>query len=196
MALLIPFTFGLDPTTAFGLLGGMYCSSIYGGSITAILINVPGTGSAAATTLDGFPMTQKGESGKALATAIISSFIGGMFSTLALLLIAPPLSTIALRFGPPETFWISIFGLTIIASIAGKSMIKGLLSGCIGLFLSTIGMDAQVGFMRYTMGYIELYEGIALVLALGVSFLSRKCSPWCGKRGRCLPSVRKSARSG
>ncbi|MCI5957762.1 MAG: tripartite tricarboxylate transporter permease [Clostridiales bacterium] len=171
VALLIPFTFGLDAPVAFGLLGGMYCSSIYGGSITAILINTPGTGAAAATTLDGYPMTVKGEGGKALATAIWSSFFGGIFSTCALLLIAPPLSQVALRFGPPETFMVSLFGLTIIASVSSGSMLKGILSGLIGLLIGTVGMDLQIGFGRFTFGRFELYNGVELVLAL-VGFFS------------------------
>ena len=171
VALLIPFTFGLPAPVAFGLLGGMYCSSIYGGSITAILINTPGTGAAAATCLDGYPMTQKGEGGKALATAIWSSFFGGMVSTFALLLIAPPLSRIALRFGPPETFTVTLFGLTIIASVSSGSMLKGIISGLIGLLIGTVGMDLQIGFGRFTFGRFELYNGINLVLAL-VGFFS------------------------
>lgn len=171
VALLIPFTFGLDAPVAFGLLGGMYCSSIYGGSITAILINTPGTGAAAATTLDGYPMTRKGEGGKALATAIWSSFVGGLFSTFALLLIAPPLSQVALRFGPPETFMVSLFGLTIIASVSSGSMLKGLLSGLIGLLIGTVGLDLQIGYGRFTFGRFELYNGISLVVAL-VGFFS------------------------
>lgn len=171
VALLIPFTFGLPAHVAFGLLGGMYCSSIYGGSITAILINTPGTGAAAATTLDGYPMTLKGEGGKALATAIWSSFFGGMVSTIALLLIAPPLSQVALRFGPPETFMVSLFGLTIIASVSSGSMIKGILSGLIGLLIGTVGMDLQIGLPRFAFGRFELYNGVNLVLAL-VGFFS------------------------
>ncbi len=171
VALLVPFTFGLAPATAMGLLGGMYCASIYGGSITAILINTPGTGAAAATCLDGYPMTQNGQAGKALFTAIISSFIGGTFGTLALMLIAPQLAKIALRFGPPETFMLSLFGLTIIASVSGKNLIKGLIAGLIGLLLSTIGFDILTGFPRFTFGNINLYEGIPLVVAL-VAFFS------------------------
>lgn len=171
VALLVPMTFGLSPTVAFGLLGGMYCSSIYGGSITAILINTPGTGAAAATVLDGYPMTRKGMGGKALATAIWSSFVGGMFGTLALLFIAPPLSTIALKFGPPETFTVALFGMTIIASVSSGSIIKGLLSGMVGLLLSTVGLDPQIGFGRFTFSHYELYGGINLVLVL-VGFFS------------------------
>lgn len=166
VALLIPFTFGLPPAAAFGLLSGMYCASIYGGSITAILINTPGTAAAAATVLDGYPMTQKGEGGKALGTAIISSFFGGMFGTIALLLIAPPLSQIALLFGPPEMFVITLFGLTIIASVSSGSLIKGFISGMIGLLISTVGMEMQLGYGRFTFGRAELYQGVDLVIAL------------------------------
>lgn len=171
VALLVPFTFGLPPGPAMGLLGGMYCSSIYGGSITAILINTPGTGAAAATVLDGYPMTQNGQAGKALHTAILASFFGGIFGTFALLFIAPLLSKIALKFGPPETFMLSVFGLTIIASVSSKNLTKGILSGLIGLLLSTIGFDSITGYPRFAFGNINLYEGISLVVAL-VGFFS------------------------
>lgn len=171
VALLVPFTFGLQPAPAMGLLGGMYCSSIYGGSITAILINTPGTGAAAATVLDGYPMTQKGQAGKAMHTAILASFFGGVFGTFALLFIAPLLSKIALKFGPPETFMLSVFGLTIIASVSSKSLTKGVLSGLIGLLFSTVGFDMMTGYPRFAFGNIHLYEGIALVVAL-VGFFS------------------------
>ncbi len=171
VALLIPFTFGMPPAAAFGLLGGMYVSSIYGGSITAILINTPGTPAAAATTLDGYPMTQKGEAGKALGTAIISSFFGGVFGTVALLLIAPILAVLALKVGPPETFLISLFGLTVIISVSSKSIIKGLMSGAFGLLLGTVGMDSFMGYPRFTFEQIGLYEGVPLVAAL-VGFFS------------------------
>lgn len=171
VALLIPFTFGLQPTVAMGLLGGMYCSSIYGGSITAILINTPGTGAAAATCLDGYPMTKAGKAGKALYTAIMSSFFGGMFGTVALLLIAPQLAKVALRFGPPETFVLSIFGLSIISSVSGKKLSKGLIAGLIGLLLSTIGFDLISGYPRFAFGNIHLYEGVDLIIVL-VGFFS------------------------
>ena len=171
VALLVPFTFGLEPATAMGLLAGMYCSSIYGGSITAILINTPGTGAAAATVLDGYPMTKNGQAGKALYTAIISSFIGGMFGTFALLFIAPLLSRVALKFGPPETFMLSVFGLTIIASVSSKNLTKGIMAGLFGLLLSTVGFDSVTAYPRYAFGNIHLYEGIALVVAL-VGFFS------------------------
>jgi len=171
VALLIPFTYGLEPVTAMGLLGGMYCSSIYGGSITAILLNTPGTGAAAATCLDGYPLTQQGHAAKALLTAIYSSFVGGIISTITLMLIAPQLAKIALMFGPPETFMLGVFGLTIIASVSGKDMVKGLLSALIGLLLSTIGFEAVTGYPRFCFGNINLYEGIALVIAI-VGFFS------------------------
>lgn len=171
VALLIPFTFGLQPAVAMGLLGGMYCSSIYGGSITAILINTPGTGAAAATCLDGYPMTKAGKAGKALYIAIMASFFGGMFSTVALLLIAPQLAKVALRFGPPETFVLSIFGLSIISSVSGKNLAKGLIAGLIGLLLSTIGFDLISGYPRFAFGNINLYEGVDLIIVL-VGFFS------------------------
>ena len=166
LALLIPVTFGLDPVPAFLLLGGMYSGSIYGGSITAILINVPGTPSSAATCLDGYPLTRQGRAGEALGMAVLASFFGGILSTFVLLFLAPPLARIGLMFGPPEQFWIAIFGLTVIVSIAGRSFIKGLMSGAFGVFLSTVGIDLMYGHPRFTFGSADLYEGIPLVPAI------------------------------
>jgi len=171
VALLIPFTFGMPPAMAFGLLGGMYCSSIYGGSITGILLNTPGTPAAAATVLDGYPMAQKGQAGKALGTATISSFVGGIFGTIVLMFIAPPLADFSLKFGPPETFLISVLGLTIIVSVAGKSMLKGIIAALFGLLLSTVGMDLFVGYPRFAFNQVNLYDGVSLVAAI-VGFFS------------------------
>ncbi|MDP0488783.1 MAG: tripartite tricarboxylate transporter permease, partial [Fusobacterium sp. JB020] len=124
VALLIPITFGMNPSTGLIVLAGVYCGAIFGGSISAILIRTPGTPAAAATAIDGYELTLKGKAGKALGTAVTASFIGGILSSISLYLFAPTLAKLALKFGPAEYFWLSIFGLTIIAGASTKSILK------------------------------------------------------------------------
>jgi len=166
ITLLIPITFYMDPTVGLCMLGAFYCGAVYGGSITAILINIPGTSSNIATCWDGYPMAKKGLGGKALGISTIGSFYGGIFSSFALLFIAPTLAVFALRFGPSERFLLAILGLTVIVTLTSDSLLKGLMSGFFGLFLSTIGFDKVGGSFRYTFGIISLYDGIPLVPAI------------------------------
>lgn len=166
VALLIPITFGMSPSTGLITLAGVYCGAIFGGSISAILIRTPGTPAAAATAIDGYELTLKGKAGKALGTAVIASFIGGILSSISLYLFAPTLATLALKFGPAEYFWLSIFGLTIIAGASTKSITKGLLSGAIGLMISTIGMDPMLGEARFTFGIPSLLSGVPFTASL------------------------------
>lgn len=166
VALLIPITFGMPADTALISLAGVYCGAMYGGSISAILLHTPGTSSAAATAIDGYQLTLKGKAGKALATATIASFIGGFLSTIALYTLSPLLANLALKFGPTEYFWLSIFGLTIIAGVSSQSMLKGLISGALGLVLSTIGMDPMLGIPRFTFGSVSLLEGLPFTATL------------------------------
>jgi putative tricarboxylic transport membrane protein len=166
VAVLLPVTFGLPPASGLILLGALFGGAMYGGAISAILVNTPGTPSAAATTLDGHPMAQKGLAGEALREAVFASFLGGIFGVTVLLLFAPPLAKVSLMFGPPEYFLLAIFGLTIIASISEKSLLKGLLAGVFGLTVSTIGMDPLLGIPRFTMGIVNLIDGVKLVPAM------------------------------
>ncbi|MTI83146.1 MAG: C4-dicarboxylate ABC transporter permease [Firmicutes bacterium] len=166
MALLVPFTFTMDAVPALMTLGGIYVGAIYGGCIAAILVNTPGTPSAIATTFDGFPLTKKGKAEHALVTAAFSSAVGGVIGAVVLLLLSPPLASIALKFGPPEYFWLSIFGLTIIATLASGSMLKGLIGGGIGLLLSQIGIAPLGGEMRFTFGLYQLQAGLSLIVVL------------------------------
>ncbi|HEY4543411.1 MAG TPA: tripartite tricarboxylate transporter permease [Tissierellaceae bacterium] len=166
VALLIPITFGMPADTALIALAGVYCGAIYGGSISAILLHTPGTSSAAATAIDGYQLTLQGKAGKALATATIASFIGGVLSTIALYTLSPLLAKLALKFGPTEYFWLSIFGLTIIAGVSSDSMLKGLISGALGLVISTIGMDPMLGIPRFTFGATSLLEGLPFTATL------------------------------
>ena len=166
VALLIPITFGMDPSTGLITLAGVYCGAIFGGSISAILIRTPGTPAAAATAIDGYELTKQGKAGTALGTAITASFIGGILSAIPLYLFAPRLAKLALLFGPAEYFWLSIFGLTIIAGASTKSIVKGLISGALGLMLSTVGMDPMLGNPRFTFGVPALLSGIPFTAAL------------------------------
>lgn len=166
VALLIPVTFGMSPIAGLVMLTAIYTSAMYGGSISSILIHTPGTPAAAATAIDGYKLTQKGLAAKAIGVSTVSSMIGGFISALVLLFLAPPLAKISLAFSAPEYFLIAIFGLTIIGSLASKSMIKGLASGVIGLVIGTIGVDVLTGYPRYTFGVSFLESGISLVPAL------------------------------
>lgn len=126
VALLLPLTFGMAPETGLIMLGGIYCGAIFGGSISAILIHTPGTPASAATALDGYELTKQGKAGKALGTACIASFFGGLLSCISLYFFAPMLAELAMKFGSPEYFWLALFGLTIIAGVTTGSMVKGL----------------------------------------------------------------------
>ena len=162
-ALLLPFTVTMDPVPAISLLAALYCAGTYGGSITAILINAPGAPPAAATALDGYPMALKGEAGRALGMATVASAIGGIFSVLVLMVAAPLLARIAYQFGPPEYFALSIFGLSMLASISGKSSIKNLIGGAFGVLIATVGVDFTTSVERFTFGLPELTEGIHFI---------------------------------
>jgi len=166
VALLLPMTFTMAPETGLIVLGAIYCGAIFGGSISAILIHTPGTPASAATAIEGYQLTLQGKAGKALAVACFSSFCGGLLSCVSLYFFAPLLAQLAMKFGSPEYFWLSIFGLTIIAGVASKSLLKGLISGALGLLLSTIGMDPIEGAQRFMFGQASLYEGINTTCAL------------------------------
>lgn len=166
VALVIPITFGMPAATGLIVLAGVYCGAIFGGSISAILIHTPGTPASAATAIDGYQLTLRGKAGKALGTAVISSFFGGLLSCISLYFFSPPLAKLAMAFGSPEYFWLSIFGLTIIAGVSTDSMLKGLISGAFGLLLSTIGMDTMNGVFRFTFGQAALYEGLPFTATL------------------------------
>lgn len=166
VALLLPFTFVLEPGVAIGMLGGLYVAAMYSDAIPAVLVNTPGTPSSMATAFDGYPMTQQGRGQNALVAVAYASMLGAMVGGFAFLLLAPPLATGALRFGPPELFWVAVFALTIIGSIAGDSLLKGVAGGAIGLFVSTIGLSSTGAVTRFTFGSTGLRGGVELVAAL------------------------------
>ncbi|MDX9859790.1 MAG: tripartite tricarboxylate transporter permease [Rhodospirillales bacterium] len=166
IAVLLPLTYNMPPVMGFGMLLGTYCGAISGGSIAATLLNIPGTPASVATTLDAYPMARKGEAGRALGIAIVASFIGGLFSSVVLSLAAPPIAEFALKFGAAEYFSLAVFGLTIIASVSGKSLAKGVIAGLIGVFVSLVGLDPTTGSARYTFGEMSLLSGVAFLPAL------------------------------
>ncbi len=166
VALLVPFTFGLPINQSMGMLLGIFSGAIYGGSISAILIRTPGTPAAAATLLDGYPLSQRGEAGRALSMSVFSSFIGGFTGALIMTFLSPQISKVALKFGAPEYFALAVFGLSIIISVSGNSIIKGLMAGVFGLLISTIGLDPISGYPRFTFGSMDLFEGPAFIPTL------------------------------
>lgn len=166
VALLIPVTFGMNPVAGLVMLTGVYTAAIYGGSITAILLHTPGTPSSAATAIDGYELAKKGEGFKAIGVATISSVIGGVISAIALIFLSPPLAQISLKFSSLEYFFLALFGLTIIGSLAGDSIAKGLMGGLFGLFIGTIGLDQMNGIPRFTFGFLPLESGISMVPAM------------------------------
>ncbi len=166
IALLIPITFGMDPTSALIMMAGIYYGAMYGGSMTSILINMPGESASVMTCLDGFQMAKQGRAGAALAVSAIGSFIAGTISIVLLSLLAVPLANYALKFGPAEYFTLMLFAMTAVASLTGKSLAKGLLSMLLGLMISTVGIDLQSGQMRYTMGAYVLQDGVGFLIVI------------------------------
>lgn len=166
VALLIPITFSFTPLIGLALMGGVYAGAMYGGSIPAILLSTPGTPAAAATALDGYPLAKQGKGGLALKVSVIASFVGGTFSVIVLLAISPILAELALKFGPPEYFLLALMGLTGVISVASGGLVKGIISGLIGLIIALIGTDPMTGMTRYDFGIIELYEGVSFMPAL------------------------------
>jgi len=169
IAMLLPLTFRLDPTTAMIMLSGIYYGSKYGGSTTSILLNVPGESASVVTCLDGYQMARQGRAGPALGIAAISSFIAGTVGVLGLMLIAPPVARFAVRFGPPEYFGLMCLGLAMVVFLAGKSMIKGLIATLFGIWLASVGTDIFTAESRFTFGMMELLDGIDfIVVSIGV----------------------------
>ncbi len=164
IALLFPLTFAFNGLAGILMLMGIYCGAIYGGSISAILLNTPGTPASAATTMDGYPLAiKRGEPGRALGLSTLGSLFGGVFSAITLMLIAPQLAKVALKFSKPEFFALAIFGISIITSLSSGSVIKGVLGGVLGLAISTIGIDAMSGQIRFTFGTTYLLGGISFI---------------------------------
>ena len=160
IAVFLPFTFGLSPVIAFAFLLGLYTGAVYGGSISAILINIPGTPSAIATTLDGYPMSQQGRAGEAIGISTISSAMGGFISVIVLVFAAPLVASFALKFSAEEYVGVTLIGLSVIALISPGSTVKGLISGVLGLIIGVVGLDPMTSYPRFIMNNAELLDGI------------------------------------
>lgn len=173
IALLLPITFGLDPSTSLIMLAGIYYGAQYGGSTTAILVNLPGEASSAVTAIDGYKMAQKGKAGAALAIAAIGSFVAGTMATVVVVVFAPPLSRLALSFGPPEYFSLIVLGLILSVTLASGSVIKALAMIILGLLFGLVGADIYTGIPRFTFGQVALMDGINFVaFATGIYGIS------------------------
>ncbi|MCL1993685.1 MAG: tripartite tricarboxylate transporter permease [Spirochaetes bacterium] len=185
LSMFLPITFGMDMQIGLSMLTGIFIGGTSGGLIPAILLNIPGTPASIATTFDGRPMALNGQAGKALGVAIISSFMGTLISIIALIFIAPPLAALTIRFGPWENFAVTVFALTLISSLVGKSLVKGLLAAFLGLMLSTVGFAPIDGASRYTFGNIQLTAGFELLPVLvGLYAISEVISNAAGGKGK------------
>ena len=164
--LFLPVTYSMAAIPGMMFLLGIYCAGGYGGSVSAILINTPGTPHAAATMLDGHPLSEQGRTKAALKIALYASTFGGVFSALMLLFLGPQVAKVAAQLGTAEYFMVCVFGLTIIAGVSGKSMVKGLISACLGLLISCVGSDPMTSYDRFTFGISRLYLGLDLAICL------------------------------
>ena len=173
ISMLLPITFKLPPESAIIMLGGLYYGTMYGGSTTSILLNVPGEAASVVTCLDGYRMAQKGKAGPALGIAAFGSFIAGTFSTLMIMLLAPPLAEVALKFGPPEFVGLIFLGLTMVTYLSSGSMAKALMMAIVGLLISCIGTDIVTGRERFTLGISTISGGLDIVpMAMGLFGIS------------------------
>lgn len=173
VAVLVPLTFTMDPTSAVGVLAGVWLGSLYGGTLPAILINMPGTPADLMTTLDGYPMSRRGEAGRAIGIGVLSSFFGGILSVIVLGIAGPALASVARNFGSPELFSVAVLGLSVIAFVSGKSMAKGVASALIGLLVGTIGRDLFTGQPRLNFDEAQLIGGVEFIaIVVGIFGLS------------------------
>ncbi|MEM8569663.1 MAG: tripartite tricarboxylate transporter permease [Pseudomonadota bacterium] len=162
-ALLLPFTITMEPIPAIAILTTIYCAATFAGAITAILINTPGTSASATTCLDGYPLAQRGEAGRALGMATVSSTIGGIISIICLMMAAPLMARMAYNFAPPEYFALTVFGISMLATIGDGTPMKNIIAGALGVLLATVGKDLLTTVERFTFGFSELSEGIGFV---------------------------------
>src|SRR5512145_793797 len=196
IAMLLPLTFQMNPTSAVIMLAGIYYGAKYGGSTTSILLNVPGESASVVTCLDGYQMARKGRGGAALGIAAIASFVAGTFGVILLMLIAPPLAKFALQFSSPEYFALMALGLAMVVLLAGKSMIKAFLAMLVGLWIAGMGTDLFTSTSRFTFGNAEMLDGIDfVVVAIGVFALGEVLGNLEGREGTQMLPVPKGLRN-
>ena len=191
VALMVPATFAMNPTSGLIMLGAIYAGAIYGGANSAILICTPGTPSSVATTFDGWPLCQKGRADLGLYTSLLSSAFGGIVGTLFLLCLGGSLARFALQFGGPESFWLCLFGLSTIAVMTPDNMGKGIVSGAVGILVSTIGLDPNTGAPRFTFGTYDLLQGVSVIPCMIGLFSFSQVLLHCG-----VPPAQGSLRQG
>lgn len=173
VALMVPFTYAMDPSMALVYLAAIYLAANYGGAITAIMINTPGTPSAVVTSFDGHPLCVQGRAREALGLALVASFVGGAVGTVVLMLFASPLASVALKFWPAEYFSLAVLGLSTIASMGGENALKSAISAAFGLLICTVGMDPVLGVSRFTFGNVNLFDGFEFIpMLIGLLALS------------------------
>jgi len=191
MSLLLPVTFGLDPTRALILLSSIYYGAMYGGSTTSILMGIPGEAASVVTCLDGYVMARKGRAGPALTIAAVGSFFAGTVGIVGLMILGPTLAGWALRFGPPEYFSLLTLGVTILCYMTGTSMAKSMVMVILGLLFGMVGIDRMTGFMRYDYGMAELGDGLGVVpIAVGLFGLAEILSTFTTSQEKVAPAPR------
>jgi putative tricarboxylic transport membrane protein len=163
LALMLPFTYDMQPVEAFAFLLGMWVVTSTTGDITSVLFGVPGEATSAATVLDGHPMTKRGEAGRALGAVLSSSALGAVFGAVVLALSIPVIRPVVLAFGPPEFFALTVLGLTFVVALSGRRLLKGFVMACLGLTVALVGLDPQEGVPRYTFDLLYLWDGIGIV---------------------------------
>ena len=187
VALLIPLTLNLDPAGAIIMLCAIFYGTAYGGTITSVLLNTPGEAASAITTIDGYAMTKAGKAGAALTIAAVGSFVGGTIATIGLVAAAKPLGELGLLVGPPEFFALMVVGISLLVALAGKSMVKAIISGALGLLIAMVGIDPVAGAPRFTFGMDRLLDGVSFVAVIvGVFGLSELLSQ---RKGSQTPAV-------
>lgn len=192
VALLIPLTLNLEPASAIIMLAAIFYGTAYGGTITSVLLNTPGEASSAITTIDGYAMTRQGRAGVALTIAAVGSFVGGVVATIGLVVAARPLGSLGLRIGPPEFFGLMVVGISLLVALAGRSMVRALISGVLGLLIAMVGIDPVAGAPRFTFGSDRLLDGVSFVAVIvGLFGLSEILLATTGGRRRPLaPGMR------
>ena len=161
--MLIPFSFGMNATTAMIMMAGIYYGAMYGGSTTSILVNLPGESSSVVTCLDGHALARQGRAGAALGMAAFASFIAGTLGVIGLMLLAKPVAALGLRFGPPETFALTFFALTLVTGLVGASPVKGIAAAAFGMLLGMVGLDPMSSEERFTFGALHLADGLSFI---------------------------------
>ena len=189
LILVMPFTFAMDPIPAIAMLFGVYSGGMTGGAVSAVLIGIPGTPSAAATVFDGFAMARKGEASVALGASVIASAFGGLFGLVVMVLLLEQIAALAIRFGPAEIFALVLFGLSTICGLAEKSLLRGLIAGVLGLMIMTIGLDEIDGVARLTFGTVQLQQGVHMLVAMIGLFAVPQVIETCSAHGRGTPEI-------